>query len=670
MKNNCSRIPARAVRAAMLLFMANIMPVLAKADASDRPNVIVIFTDDQGYNDLGCFGSETIKTPQLDRMASEGLRLTSFYAQPVCGVSRAALMTGCYPIRVAEPGNVKRLHTVPHPKEWTMAEMFKQAGYATALIGKWHLCEKKPDDPTGYDRATMPNSQGFDYFFGTPLYNGFTTYVNETNFRSPILRNSETVTPAVQSWDSITADYTVEAIKWIEQNRDQPFFLYLAHNMPHVPVGASADYKGKSAYGPYGDTIEEIDWSCGQIFAKLKSLNLDDNTLVIFTSDNGPWIETTRAMTPGGKPFIPRDHSGTAEPLRGWKMSAWDGGCRVPCIVRWPEKVPAGNVSDEVLTTMDLLPTFASLAGAEIPKSIQLDGFDASEFLLGKTKESPRDEYLYYCGCLLTGVRVGKWKLVLPRPASPPGTGWWGRMIEAVSTTQLFNLDDDIGETTNLARQHPDVVAMLEKRIAAARAELGDIDRSGTGARFFDEGGRHLQASPKKSQPKQKVEYDNAQPIGNLRFTFEDGDWQGWKVVEGSLADALTDRTSLPNHTSQPFNKQGRWFLFTGNRKDQARGDDRQTGVIESPPFKLVGDRISFLVGGGRSGSTYVALCDADGKELLKASGSDGPIMQRVTWKVAEHAGKQLKVRMVDRSQGGWGHVSFDDFSCQGEYTR
>lgn len=460
-----------------------------------RPNIVLIFTDDQGYEDLGCFGSKTIRTPRLDRMAAEGLKLTNFYAQPVCGVSRAALMTGCYPIRVGEPKNTKQLHTVPHPKEVTMAEVLKDAGYATALIGKWHLVGKG-QGPGGVDMATMPNAQGFDFFYGTPRFNGYTVFVEDTKMRSPIMRNETVEVKAVQSWDRITADYTKEAIQWIEQHREQPFFLYLAHNMPHIPVGASEKFKGKSAYGPYGDTIEEIDWSTGRILDALEELGIDDNTLVVFTSDNGPWVETTRAMKPGGKPFIPRDHSGSAAPLRGWKMSTWDGGSKVPFIARWPARIAKEQVSDELLTTMDLLPTFAALAGAKLPADRVIDGHDASLFLTGKMEGSPRGDYFYYSGCLLTGVRDGRWKLVLPRPANPPGTGWWGRLIEEVPEVQLYDLDDDPGETSNVADQHPEVVEKLMKTIKAGRAELGDMDVIGSGARFFESGPRRIPGKP------------------------------------------------------------------------------------------------------------------------------------------------------------------------------
>jgi arylsulfatase A-like enzyme len=461
--------------------------------AAPRPNLIVIFTDDQGYQDIGVFGSKKIKTPHLDRMAQGGLMLNSFYAQPVCGVSRAALMTGSYPIRVGEPGNIKRLHTVPHSQELTMAEVLKAAGYATAILGKWHLGLDDKAAPNGFNPATMPNAQGFDYFYGTPLYNGFNVYMTDGPFRSPILRNSDVVVSAVENWDNITADYTREAIAYITAHREKPFFLFLSHNMPHIPLGASPAFKGKSAGGPYGDAVEEIDWSTGEILRTLRELGLDEKTLVIFTSDNGPWVETTQAMSPTGKAFIPRDHSGHAEPLRGWKMTGWDGGSRVPFIARWPGKIPANGKSDEILTTMDLLPTFAALAGTTLPASLRIDGLDASDFLLGKSTRSPRTEFLYYTGCLLTGIRQNQWKLVLPRPAAPPGTGWWGRLIEEVKEPQLFDLAADPGETTNLAAKHPAVVAALNQRLDAARAELGDIDRTGKGARFFESGPRKLQ---------------------------------------------------------------------------------------------------------------------------------------------------------------------------------
>ena len=636
------------------------------AKAAEKPNIILIFTDDQGYGDLGCFGSKTIKTPHLDGMAAEGLKLTNFYAQPVCGVSRAALMTGSYPIRVAEPNNLKQLHTVPHPQEVTMAEVLKSAGYSTAIIGKWHLTDRGTG-PGGFEPATMPNAQGFDYFYGTPVFNGYTVYVEDVPLRVPLFRNDEIVVEGVESWDNITADYTKEAIDYIEENRDEPFFLYLAHNMPHIPVGASENFKGKSEYGPYGDTIEEIDWSTGQILDKLKELGIDDNTLIVYTSDNGPWIETTRGMKPDGGAFIPREHSGSAAPLRGWKMSAWDGGSKVPFIARWPGRIATNRESGEILTTMDLLPTFARLAGAALPADRTLDGHDATAFLLGKTDESPRDDYLYYSGCLLTGIRVDQWKLVLPRPANPPGTGWWGRMIEEVKEVQLFDLSADPGETTNLADQHPEVVAGLEERIAAARAELGDMDVVGSGARFFDEGPRRIGGAKSGAKPP-LLSYDQFEPVGNLRFSFESGQLESWKIIEGGFAAAVTTMPALPRHKDAPFARHGDHHLSTLTLADGKSASDTQTGVLQSPEFILRGDRLAFLVSGGfEAGKLYVGLVDADsGEVLIQEGGSKDHRMRRVIWDVSKWKGRQVHLRVVDDKTAGWGHLNVDDISVEG----
>ena len=628
-----------------------------------KPNILLIFTDDQGYHDLGCFGSTTIQTPHLDRMASQGLRLTSFYAQPVCGVSRAALMTGSYPIRVAEPGNLKRLHTVPHPKETTLAEVLQSAGYATALIGKWHLCAPGTG-PAGFDPATMPNAQGFDYFYGTPKFNGATVRVQDSPMRSPILRNDEIVIKAVQNWDSITQDYTAETLRWIREHRKEPFFLCLAHNLPHIPLGASPDFKGKSAYGPYGDAIEEIDWSTGQILDTLEELGLAEDTLVVYTSDNGPWIETTAGMKPGGKPFIPRNHSGTADPLRGWKMSTWDGGCRVPFLARWPGKIKAGRVSDELFSTMDLLPTFAAIASAPLPEHLTLDGRDGRAFLTGESEQSPREDFLYYSGCLLTGVRSGPWKLVLPRPANPPGTGWWGRMIEAVGEVQLYLLDTDPGETTNVAADHPDIVARLQQRLAAAREELGDIDRTGKGARFFEAGPRRLEAAPREAATPGK----GFPPVGNLRFTFETGGLEGWEVVEGSFAQPVTALPSLPRWKDRPFARQGGHHLSTVALADGQGVSDQQVGVLRSPAFVLEGDQAAFLVSGGfDEEELHVALVDAtSGAVLIRAGGGGDALMRRVLWDVSSWKGRLVRWQILDHKTSGWGHLNVDDFSLQG----
>lgn len=453
-----------------------------------RPNIVLILADDLGYADLGCYGSETIKTPHLDEMALEGLRLTSFYAQAVCGPSRAALMTGCYPIRVAEPGNRKNQHTVLHPKEITIAEILRDSGYATGCIGKWHLGERAKDSPSGFDPATMPTGQGFDEFYGTPLYNGATVKVSDSKFRSTILRNEEVVVPAVESWDHITQDYTREAVDFIRRHREKTFFLYLAHNMPHIPLGASEAFKGKSAGGPFGDAVEEIDWSCGEIVKTLRELGLAENTLVLFTSDNGPWIETTQGMKPNGKPFIPRDHSGNADPMRGYKMLTWEGGLRVPCLAWWPGKIPAGSSSDAITSTIDFLPTFTALAGGKAPDDRVIDGRDLSALLRDPaTNTSPHEAFYYYCFTHLQAVRSGKWKFVRKRPEHPSWVGFSGRFAgNAVDELSLYDLENDLGETSNAAAEHPEVLARLRQLAHEARMDLGDYDHTGSGARFFD----------------------------------------------------------------------------------------------------------------------------------------------------------------------------------------
>ena len=448
--------------------------VHAKASGS-KPNFIIFFTDDQGYNDVGCFGSPFIRTPNFDNMAREGMKFTSFYVQPVCGPSRAALMTGCYPIRVAEPRNKKNQHTILHPSETTIAEVLKNVGYATALIGKWHLAGGRKDK---YESRLMPNAQGFDYFFGTPLHNGYTRTVDHKYFKTQLMRNGRILQDALDQggMDSLTKTYTEEAIKFIRDKKNGSFFLYLAHNMPHVPLGASKEFRGRSRRGLYGDVIEELDWSAGQILETLKDLDLDDNTLIVFTSNNGPWIEAHL-----------RDYGGSASPLRGWKMSAWEGGLRVPCVMRWPGRIPGNRICHEMVTSMDLLPTCAELARATLPDDRILDGKNILLLMTGEPgATSPHEAFYFYNYLRLNAVRSGKWKLVLPRPANPPGAGWSGRMIDAVDTVQLYNLETDIEERYDLADQHPEIVSRLMKIVDGARKDLGDQDRIGKGARFFD----------------------------------------------------------------------------------------------------------------------------------------------------------------------------------------
>jgi len=451
---------------AAAVLAARLSRAVGSAPKRLRPNFIIIFADDLGYGDLGCFGSELIRTPRLDKMAAEGVRFTSFYAQTVCGPSRAALMTGCYPLRVAKRDNRVDVHPYLHSAEITVAEVLKQAGYATGCFGKWDLAGHRQ---VGYDPDLLPTRQGFDYFFGTPTSN---------DSRVNLLRN-ETVIEKSANMDLLTKRYTDEAIAFIRANKDRPFFVYLPHTMPHTRLGASPQFRGKSRRGLYGDVVEEIDFNAGRILDTIEQLGLREDTYVIFTSDNGPWA-------------IKKQNGGSAGPLRGAKTSTWEGGLRVPCIMWAPGRIPPGTTCDEIATTMDILPTFARLAGAEVPSDRVIDGHDISDLMHGKKgAKSPTKAFYYYQHTHLQAVRAGRWKLHLPRPADPPWTPNWAPHIDEkdvieITEPMLFDLQKDIGEQRDLAGKHPEIVARLLELAEHARSDIGDYNRIGKNARFFD----------------------------------------------------------------------------------------------------------------------------------------------------------------------------------------
>ncbi len=465
----------RFVVANLALCWLFVSPALAK-----QPNFVVIFADDQGYGDLGCFGSRQIKTPNLDRMAAEGMKFTSFYAQPICGPSRAAIMTGCYPIRVAERGNRKNTHPVLHEKEVTLAEVLNAAGYATGCFGKWDLATHSQRK---FIPELMPNHQGFDYFFGTPTSNdGFVDlYRNEKR----IEKNAD--------MNNLTRRYTDEAIAFIEKHRDEPFFVYIPHTMPHTRLGVSKERRGKSLRGLYGDVIEEIDHATGRLIDVIKRLEIAENTIVLFTSDNGPWLIKNQGKQDGSRDA---DHGGSAGLLRSGKVSTWEGGVRVPAIFWSPDKIPAGRTCKSMASTMDLLPTFASLAGAKAPTDRTIDGEDIGHLLEGKFDEANGERtYLYYLRTHLQAVRQGKWKLHLPRPSQRPWLGGFAKnnhiaAVDDITNDQplLFNLDDDLSESSNVASTNAEVVAKLTALAEDARRDLGDYDRIGKQARFYDDG--------------------------------------------------------------------------------------------------------------------------------------------------------------------------------------
>jgi arylsulfatase A-like enzyme len=446
------------------LCVAVVLAVLVSesAVAQDRPpNLLIVFADDLGYGDVGCYGATGFQTPNLDRMAREGNRLTSFYvAQAVCGASRAALLSGCYPNRIGMLGapNHRAVHGI-NPEEKILPEVLAKRGYATAMFGKWHL---------GHRREFLPLQHGFGEYFGLPYSNDMWPKhpTNGADYPPLPLISGNDVIEFNPDQTQLVTWYAERAVKFIEANRERPFFLYVAHAMPHVPLFVSEKFRGKSKQGLFGDVIEEIDWSVGQILDALKRTGLDEQTLVLFTSDNGPWLSYG-------------NHAGSAGPLREGKGTTWEGGVREPCIVRWPGKVRAGSECSEIAATIDLLPTFAKLAGASLPEH-KIDGLDIWPLLAGEPEaKTPHEAYYYYWGNELQAVRSGRWKLHFPHEyrsltGTPGKDGQPGGYSTERCGRELYDLEADVGEESDVAANHPEVVERLESLADEIRKDLGD----------------------------------------------------------------------------------------------------------------------------------------------------------------------------------------------------
>lgn len=433
--------------------------------AKKQPNIVLIFTDDQGYADLGVFGASDITTPHLDAMAREGVRLTNYYAaQPVCSASRAGLLTGCYPNRIG-------IHNALMPnspiginsEEETLAELLKAQGYATAIFGKWHL---------GDAPQFLPTRHGFDQFFGIPYSNDMWPHHPQQgpvfNFEPLPLYEQEMVLTYLDDQTELTREITKRSVRFIEENKDRPFFLYVPHPQPHVPLFVSETFKGKSGRGLYGDVIMEIDWSAGQIMQTLERLGLTENTLVIFTSDNGPWLSYG-------------NHAGSAYPLKEGKGTSWEGGVSEPCIVKFPGVLPQGLVVDTPVMAIDFLPTLVTLTGANMPKQ-KIDGKNIWPILQGKTINSPHEAYYFYYNVNeLQAVRSGDWKLVLPHRyrsmlgQEPGKDGLPGDYIHfELAQLELYNLKTDREERFNVRAENPQIVSRLMQLVEEMRVTLGD----------------------------------------------------------------------------------------------------------------------------------------------------------------------------------------------------
>ena len=479
----------QTLRRALLVAIAALLVFFTRtARAADRPpNIVMIFVDDMGYGDLTCYGSKGPATPNLDRMAGEGVRFTDFYvAQAVCSASRAALLTGCYNVRLGILGALGPNAKVGlNPNEFNLARVCKSKGYATAIFGKWHL---------GSLPQFLPLNQGFDQYAGLPYSNDMWPKhpENPKGYPPLPLYEQDKVLETNPSMDKLTGFYTGHAVRFIEANKDKPFFLYVPHTMPHVPLGAGPNFKGKSGFGLYGDVVSELDWSVGQILDAIKRSNLDDNTLVMFASDNGPW--TTYG-----------DHAGSAGPLREAKGTSFEGGVREPFIARWPGKIPAGKVCHEPAMTIDILPTIAKLLDVELPKDKKIDGKDIWPLISSQPgAKSPHEAYYIYWNEHLEAVRAGKYKLHFPHDyrETPKIRATGGTPTKAGVghvDLALYDLENDVGETTNVAAQYPDQVKRLQALADNMRKDLGDSATKQKGAGRREPG--RADAAPASPKP-------------------------------------------------------------------------------------------------------------------------------------------------------------------------
>jgi arylsulfatase A-like enzyme len=458
------------VKNVMLIFFVAMLSLVA-----ERPNIVLIFVDDQGYQDLGCFGSPNLKTPHIDELAKNGAKFTNFHvASSVCSPSRASLLTGRYPERTGITGVLFPRHDIGlHPREYTIAEMLKDNGYKTAAVGKWHL---------GHKKSFLPTNQGFQSYYGIPYSNDMkhdTTMELAENclflegkdaqfFKTsegvkdfvPLMQDDKVIEyPCDQN--TITKRFTDKSIEFIEKNQNKPFFLYLAHSMPHVPLYVTKEFEGKSEQGLYGDCIEEIDHNVGRLVQKLKDLKIFDKTLIVYTTDNGPWHFKANA-TDKVKGNMNRRTGGSAAPLRGYKFSDFEGGMRVPCVMSWPDKIPAGMVNNELASTIDLFPTFAKLTGSKIKMKRFIDGKDISTLLQSSEAKSPRELYHLRSKAVIDG----EWKYITNTRDYEVG----GK--KGSSKNLLFNLRNDREEKVNLAEEYPAKVAKYQEIIEAHKLQV------------------------------------------------------------------------------------------------------------------------------------------------------------------------------------------------------
>jgi arylsulfatase A-like enzyme len=654
--------------------------------AEQQPNVVVIFADDLGYGDVGCYGATKVQTPNIDKLAAEGRRFTDAHsASAVCTPSRYALLTGEYPHRknLNKPVFLKS-GLVIDTKQQTIASVMKDAGYATACIGKWHLGFGEGAPDWNGELRPGPLELGFDYYFGVPVVNSHPPFVYVENDKvvglvpdDPFVFGKKAKTrefPEKMGMDQIGgadaahALYDDEAVgttladtavEWIRAHGTNPFFLYLATTNIHHPFTPAPRFKGTSGCGRYGDFIHELDWIVGEVMKTLDEQGVADDTLVIFASDNGGMFNV------GGQDAWDAGHRINGE-LLGFKFGAWEGGHRVPLIARWPGKIEANSTSDQLISNIDMIATFAALTCSTLKQGQGRDSVNVLSALTGTPKEPLRD-HLVLAPNKPThlAVRKGRWMYIGAQgsggfttakrgahafggPAAIAYAGYVNSDIENgkikpdAPPSQLYDLQNDLKQTQNLYREHPEVVRELKALLESYAPSM-------------------------RSSAPVKPKYDEFKPLGQLRFTFESGELDGWSIVEGAAGRPVSNFVSLPRWSDKPFNREGRFHLSTVDTADGF--SDKQQVVLQSPEFVIHGDQASFLAAGGFvPDSLFVGLYDAETKEaLLSAGGPKGPQMKRTIWDARKLRGKTVFLRVVDKNIGGWGHLTFDDFSVDGK---
>ncbi|TWU32494.1 sulfatase family protein [Novipirellula artificiosorum] len=672
--------------------------------AEQPPNVVLIFADDLGYGDLGCYGATKVQTPNIDQLAAEGRRFTDAHsASAVCTPSRYGLLTGEYPARknIWGPAPITSPLLVDTEK-LTIADVFKQSGYNTAAVGKWHLGFGKGTNGWKQPLRPGPLDLGFDYFFGVPLVNSAPPYVFVENdqvygrvVEDPLVYlgrkpgdKASPITPLTEQHGNrvpnffggaeaahkLYNDFTLgttlaeRATHWIGEQSDKPFFLYLSTTNIHHPFTPAPHFQGTSQCGLYGDFIHELDWIVGKVMTALEEKGVAENTLVILTSDNGGMFNH------GGQKAFEMGHRVNGE-LLGFKFGVWEGGHRVPFIARWPGRIEPGTTSTQLISGVDMLATFAALTQQSLSKEQRADSVNVLTALMGDP-EFPLRDTLVLCPNKPThlAIRKGKWVYIGAQGAGGfkggPGDHAAGgpvcasfvgsvnsdiedgRIQPDAPPAQLYDLDADLNQTRNLYSDYPERVKEMSTLLAT----------------YAPPRPRPRNAKSNAAVPGNPAKKTAAMPsIRAASFDFESGKLKPWIVTKGNFGHPIGSRDFFFGDKGE-YNKQGKYYLTTlEGSADAAKGSDSQTGVIVSPPFIPKGGPMTFRVGGGSGKGTYVALCTAEGAELKKAHGINNQMMQTVDWDLTPYAGTKLFLKVVDESTSGWGHITVDNFQFDAE---